>query len=280
MRVIAYVRVSTNEQADSGAGLAAQRDAIATACTMRSWTVVETIEDAGFSAGTLNRPGITRALDLLHHGMADGLVVAKLDRLSRSLLDFSMLMEQARKEKWNLVALDLGVDTSTPAGEMMAAVLATFSQFERRLIGQRTKDALAQKRSQGVRLGRPANVPADVVGTIVGMRSAGATYACIAEHLNDANVPTAQGGQRWHPSTVHGVVRGALEPRHGAVRDAGDHRHPAGGEAGEQRHGDVGDAGDQHVEDDRRSGDQHHGHGRHAGEGRDGGDPGARRADK
>ena len=83
-------------------------------------------------------------------------MVAKLDRLSRSLLDFAALMEQARSSGWNLVALDLGVDTSTPAGEMMASVLATFAQFERRLIGQRTKDALAVKRakasSSGVRV--------------------------------------------------------------------------------------------------------------------------------
>ena len=96
------------------------------------------------------------ALEAIEAGTAEGLVVAKLDRLSRSLLDFAALMERGRKRGWNLIALDLGVDTSTPSGEMMASVLATFAQqFERRLIGQRTKDALAVKRSQGVVLGRP-----------------------------------------------------------------------------------------------------------------------------
>jgi Resolvase, N terminal domain len=67
---------------------------------------------------------------------------AKLDRLSRSLLDFASLMEDARREGWALVILDLGIDTTTPSGEMIANVMATFAQFERRLIGQRTKDAL------------------------------------------------------------------------------------------------------------------------------------------
>ena len=79
-------------------------------------------------------------------------MVAKLDRLSRSMLDFAALMNAAQKQGWALVALDLGVDTSTPYGEMMANVLATFAQFERRLISQRTKEALAQKRAAGVQL--------------------------------------------------------------------------------------------------------------------------------
>jgi hypothetical protein len=78
----------------------------------------------------------------------------ELDRLSRSLVYFAGLMERAQSRKWNLVALDLGVDLSTPAGEFLASVLASAAQGERRIIGQRTKDALAQKKAKGVRLGR------------------------------------------------------------------------------------------------------------------------------
>jgi len=70
------------------------------------------------------------------------LIVSKLDRLSRSLLDFAGLMTRARDGGWNLVALDLGIDLSTPAGEFMASVMASAAQWERRLIGQRTRDAL------------------------------------------------------------------------------------------------------------------------------------------
>lgn len=95
---------------------------------------------------------------MLQRGDACTLVVSKLDRLSRSLVQFAELMERSRRKGWSLVALDLGVDTSTPAGEMMASVLASFAQYERRLIGQRTRDALAVKREQGVRLGRPCDV--------------------------------------------------------------------------------------------------------------------------
>src|SRR5437870_13276846 len=98
-------------------------------------------------------------------------------------------MERSRREGWSLVALDLGVDTSTPSGEMMANVLATFAQFERRLISQRTKEALAQKRAQGVRLGRPPSLPRQVERRILRERDAGRTFAAIAERLNASGVP-------------------------------------------------------------------------------------------
>ena len=152
------------------------------------------------------RPGLDLTLAAVEAGGgADGLVVAKLDRLSRSLLDFAQLMERSQRKRWAMVALDLGVDTSTPAGEMMASVLAVFAQFERRLIGQRTRDALAVKRAEGVQLGRPRTLSMKTRRRIVREREKGATLAAIADRLNAEGVATAQGG-RWHPSTVRKVV--------------------------------------------------------------------------
>src|SRR5207248_1975868 len=143
MRVLAYVRVSTEEQADSRAGIDAQRAAILAEAARRGWKVLEVVEDAGYSGADLRRPGVQQALSVLAEGDADALVVAKLDRLSRSMLDFAALMNAAQKQGWALVALDLRVDTSTPSGEMMANVLATLPQFERRLLSRRTKEACA-----------------------------------------------------------------------------------------------------------------------------------------
>jgi len=205
LRVVSYCRVSTSEQADSGAGLAAQRAAISAAATARGWQIVADCEDAGLSASTLNRPALTAALEDVESGRADAIVVAKLDRLSRSMLDFASLMERSRRQGWGLVALDLGVDTSTPAGEMMMNVLASFAQFERRLIGQRTADALAVKRAQGVKLGRPRALPDAVVARIVRERSAGLTFAAIAEGLNADGIPTALGRARWWPESARQV---------------------------------------------------------------------------
>jgi len=207
MRVVSYTRVSTSEQADSGLGLESQRATIEREAQARGWTLAGSYEDAGASGKSVNgRPGLAAALEAVERGEADGLVVAKLDRLSRSLMDFAAIMERAQRKGWALVALDLGVDTSTPAGEMMAHVLATFAQFERRLIGQRTKDALAVKRAEGVILGRPVSICPDVAARIHARRQQGSTLAEIAAELNADGIPTARGGSRWWASTVGKVA--------------------------------------------------------------------------
>lgn len=205
---VGYVRVSTDEQADSGAGLAAQRAAIEAEAARRGWELVAIHEDAGASGKSRKgRPGLAEALAAVEDGHAHNLVVAKLDRLSRSLVDFAGLMADAHRDGWNLVALDLGIDLSTPAGEFMANVMASAAQWERRIIGQRTRDALAVKKAQGVRLGRPTALPDEVRLRIATLRAEGRSLASIADELTEERVPTAQGGARWYPSTVSAVVR-------------------------------------------------------------------------
>jgi DNA invertase Pin-like site-specific DNA recombinase len=206
-RVIGYQRVSTEEQAASGLGMADQRSVIEGEAARRGWTDLTFLADDGFSAKNLARPGISRALNLLSAGEASTLVVSKLDRLSRSILDFVSLMERARREGWQLVVLDLAVDTSTPSGSLMANVLASFAEYERRLISARTSAALQAKKAQGARLGRPRAVPAEVASRILSARRAGATLRAIAEALNDDGVPTVNGGRSWYASTVAGVLR-------------------------------------------------------------------------
>lgn len=202
--MVGYLRVSTEEQARSGLGLEAQRSRIADEAERRGWAITWATDD-GYTASNLNRPALTDSLAALRAGDAAGLVVAKLDRLSRSLMDFAALMETARSEGWAVVALDLGVDMSTPSGEMLANVLASFAQYERRLISQRTTDALAALRAQGVQLGRPRVVSAAVAERIGRWRAAGCTWRAIADALNADGVPTAHGGDRWYPSTARQV---------------------------------------------------------------------------
>jgi DNA invertase Pin-like site-specific DNA recombinase len=133
--------------------------------------------------------------------------VAKLDRLSRSLIDFAGLLERARREGWAVIALDLGVDTTTPAGELVANVMAAVAQWERRAIGERTRAALAVRRREGVRLGRPPSVSPEIRARVVAERAAGRTFRRIARGLNDDAVPTAHGGERWHGETIRRVVQ-------------------------------------------------------------------------
>jgi len=162
-------------------------------------------EDSGASSATLERAGLQRALDALDRGTADIIVIAKLDRLSRSVAQGAQVMDRAKRKGWSLVALDFGLDTTTPAGEMVANVILSTAQYERRLIGQRTRDALAAKREQGVRLGRPQTLPDDVVHRIVGARDAGSSFRAIAAQLEMDGVPTARGGPTWHASAVRAV---------------------------------------------------------------------------
>lgn len=205
---VGYLRVSTAEQAGSGAGLQAQRAAIEREAAHRGWELVEMYTDAAASGRSIaGRPALASALARVEDGEAGVLVVAKLDRLSRSLLDFAALMARAQREGWNLVALDLGIDLSTPAGEFLASVMASAAQWERRIIGQRTREALAVRKAQGVRLGRPVVMTPDVSDWIVSLREEGLTLAGIAAALNGGGVPTSQGGARWHASTVRAVLQ-------------------------------------------------------------------------
>lgn len=210
--MLGYLRVSTADQRDSGLGLEAQRNQLRSEAERRGWSL-RFIEDAGFSGGSTNRPGLRLALELLRQGEADGLAVAKMDRLSRSLLDFSTILATAKKQDWELHALDCPVDPSTPAGEAMISVMATFSQLERRLAGVRTREALAVRRQQGVRLGRPPTLSPSVVARISEERRVGSTLARIADDLNADGVATAHGGLCWYPATVRSV----LTSRHIAV---------------------------------------------------------------
>ncbi len=205
MRLIGYVRVSTEEQGRSGLGLDAQRASI-TAYAGAGNHELTCAEDVGLSGSSLDRPALQHALTALRRREADALVVAKLDRLSRSLPDFASVLQLARKQRWAVIALDLGVDTTTPAGRLIANVMASVAEWEREVIGQRTSEALRAAQARGVRVGRPPAVPLPLQ-RIVADHQDGLSFRAIAEFLNAEGVPTAHGGAAWHPSTVARVYR-------------------------------------------------------------------------
>lgn len=201
MKVIGYTRVSTEEQGDSRAGLEAQEGAIRTEVDRRGWDLIDLRSDVASGKSLRKRDRLGETLRDLAAGHADALVVAKLDRLSRSVLDFAGIMEMAAKEGWSLVVLDLGVDTTTPNGELVANIMISMAQWERRIIGDRTRVALAAVKARGTRLGRKANVSDETIRTIRTLRTAGLSWQKIADALESSGVPTSQGGQ-WHAATV------------------------------------------------------------------------------
>jgi DNA invertase Pin-like site-specific DNA recombinase len=206
MKVIGYCRVSTEDQVQ-GSSLDQQKEQIEAEAKRRGWELVEIVEDQGKSAKSLKRPGIRRVLEALSRGEAQGLVVSKLDRLSRSMHDFSGMLERARKEGWSLACLDVGVDTSSAAGEAMSSVIATFAQFERRRNGERTAEGIKKYREANPQKGWGGTVVGPkIVAQIKAKRKKGLTLATIAQDLNSKGIKTARGGKSWHASTVRSVL--------------------------------------------------------------------------
>jgi DNA invertase Pin-like site-specific DNA recombinase len=203
MTAILYSRASTSEQ---NLTLEGQRAKLQAEAAYRGWEHTVYLEDGGQSGKSLDRPGMRKALAMLASGEADTLCAVKLDRLSRSVVDFVSLLSLAERQGWNLVVLDLALDTSSANGRFVAQILASVAELERNLIAERTKAALAVKRQQGVRLGRPVRLDPEVRRFIGHARAEGFTMAAIADTLTAQGIPTAHGG-RWAPGTVHSVLR-------------------------------------------------------------------------
>jgi DNA invertase Pin-like site-specific DNA recombinase len=199
-----YVRVSTAEQTTSGLGLDAQKAAISAASKERGWELRAIHEDAGVSSVARTRPGLDAAEAACAATPGAVLVVARLDRLARSLIAYAALLDRAQRQDWRLLAVD-APDTDTAAGEAMQGVVAIFAQLERRLISERTRDALAAARARGVQLGRPVDVPEDVQSQILALRRRRWTATRIAAQLQAQGVPSPR-GDRWHTATVTRIV--------------------------------------------------------------------------
>jgi DNA invertase Pin-like site-specific DNA recombinase len=205
MKAIGYIRVSTQEQAQSGLGLEAQAVAIRAEATRRGWDL-EIIADEGESGSKVDRPGLLAAKDKLARGEVQALIVAKQDRLMRSSLGWAQIVSQSKDQKWSLICLDINLDTASPMGECMGSILAAIAQLELENIRKRTKDALAVKKSQGYRLGRPATMADETRARINALRNSGVTLQGVADTLNTEGIPTARGGSKWYASTVQKAI--------------------------------------------------------------------------
>ena len=151
-KAVGYIRVSTDKQADHGVSLEAQRAKLDAYAALYAVELVEVIVDAGVSAKTLDRPGLQRALAMLRKGQTHALLVAKLDRLTRSVKDLGTLVEvYFSSDKMTLLSVADNIDTRTAAGRLVLNVLASVSQWEREAIGERTRDAMAHKRANSER---------------------------------------------------------------------------------------------------------------------------------
>lgn len=219
MKVVGYTRVSTEEQASGGFSLAAQREKLEQYCRLYDLELVEIIEDAGVSAKSLDRPGLQRALKMLKGKQAVGLVIAKLDRLSRSVGDWNDLIdgyfgERAGKQLFSVAD---SIDTRSAAGRMVLNILMSVAQWEREAIGERTADALQHKRRKGERTGKVpfgSDLAADgitlvdnateqeALRIISQLRAAGQSLRAIASELTRRGIATKEGKGAWTHTTI------------------------------------------------------------------------------
>ena len=201
--VIGYVTTSTAAWSDTDEGSSA---AIQATCRRSDWNLLEIVADRE-NGRILERPGLGYALGRIADGHAGALVVSDLQRLSRSIVDLGALMAWFRDANMTLIALDLGIDTSTAEGDRVAATLIALSARAHERIANRTRNRLAERRANGGPNGRPAvRDRPELMERIAAMRSGGLTLQAIADQLNAECVPTLRGGAKWRPSSIQAAL--------------------------------------------------------------------------
>ena len=215
------MRVSTEKQADSGVSLEAQQEKIRAMAVVKGIELVDLIIDAGESAKSLNRAGMTQLLALVDARAVDVVIIAKLDRLTRSVKDLAELLERFTRRGVSLVSVADSLDTQSAAGRLVLNIMVSVSQWEREAIGERTRDAMRHKRSCGERVGTVPfgyRVAGDglhlevepgeqaVAVQVWAMKAAGLTLRRITAELNRRGLTTRH-GTAWRFQYVAQVVR-------------------------------------------------------------------------
>lgn len=208
--VVGYLRVSTDEQAQHGFGLDAQESKVRAYCEALGKPLSEIVRDDGYSGGTLDRPGLQALLERIRAGEVGTVVVAKLDRLSRSLADLLMLhRDEFETHGTALVSVAEQFDTSTASGKLFFQIVGGFAEFERNVITERTSGGRKEKARQGGYAGGGApfgyvaqrgsrvlyldEQAAEAVRRTFELRDQGLTQREIAERLNAEGFRTAEG---------------------------------------------------------------------------------------
>jgi DNA invertase Pin-like site-specific DNA recombinase len=205
---LAYCRVSTNRQEETGHSLDSQAKLLTIAAEAQGYKV-EIVSETG-SGRRASRPALAEALTRLERGEAQALFAVDIDRLARSVKHLSELMDSARRRKWRLVVATADIDTATPNGELLLGLLAQFAQFESRMIGERVKRQHQARRDRGivwgVDQGYKGNLSPETRSLIVTLNAQGKSLRAIAETLTERGLQTPRGGL-WHAESVRAILR-------------------------------------------------------------------------
>ena len=182
MRAIIYARVSTEEQKRKGYSIEAQIEACRAYAKAKGWEVVGVFEEPkSAKEGSIEkRKELQKALTFLEEGGSDILIVWRLDRLTRSIIDFQKMIERIGAR---ISSVEEGLDMSTSAGRFVANILVAFAQYERESIGERTKLGLQRAKKEGKRIGRPPKYSDDIVKKVKELYRRGFSRRDISERL-------------------------------------------------------------------------------------------------
>lgn len=221
MQAVGYIRVSSEDQAQSGLSLEHQRAKIEAYALATDLHLVGVIEDAGKSGKSLNREGVQKVLSMVRRGEVQAVVVLRLDRLTRSVRDLGELVELFDKTGAALISVQDSINTKTAAGRLVLNVLGSVAQWEREAIGERTAAALAVKRARGEKTGgtvpygydlapdgktlTPNALEQEVVGIMLELRRRGYSLRAIAAALSSRGIPSKT-GRRWYAQTVKEIL--------------------------------------------------------------------------
>jgi len=221
MTTVGYVRVSTEDQAKEGVSLDNHESKIKAYCHLKDLELREVIEDAGISAKNLRRPGVQKVLRLARRKEIDAVVVYKLDRIFRSTVD--ALETTKAFDKWGVSfhSIEETLDTTSAMGRFFFTLTAALAEMERRLIGERTKAALAHKRSNGEKTGGDIPFGYDLAhgllakndeeqGVILIIRrlhGEGLSLRRICSELQREGHKTKRGNAVWHPETIAHIIK-------------------------------------------------------------------------
>lgn len=224
MQFDAYVRVSRvgGRSGESFISPELQRRAIEIWAAANHHDIVAWHEELDESAGKLERPKLQEALARAARQETQGIVAAKLDRLTRSVADLGRLLEAAKRDGWNLVALDLGLDLHSPNGKLVANVLGTVAEWELDQRRETWRLATANAIDRGAYIAgtaptgyrkrsdkrlEPDPIAAPVVQEVFRRRAADESWAEIARYMTAAGIATPFGNQRWMGNSVKRLVR-------------------------------------------------------------------------
>ena len=153
-KVAIYVRVSTEEQAKEGLSIDAQIDKCRSFCNARDWEVFKVYRDAGFSAGSLNRPALELLLRDAQEKKFNVILVYKIDRFSRKLRDLIMVLDDLKEKEINFTSVTEQIDTTSAMGEAFFQIIGVFAQLERGMVKERVELAFDKKIDLGESLSR------------------------------------------------------------------------------------------------------------------------------